>query len=160
MQDRNLFISEIIKKLKQTKNENEVLIKIHPTHENLFEYKNIVDLVDPKIPIFQKENLNELIEQSDLIITSVSSTVAISALIMRKPIIIWNIFDVQNDILLENNLALECKNPNELPDLIDNAKKWNLPERKIEEFLSKYFFKTDGKASERIADEILHIVKK
>jgi UDP-N-acetylglucosamine:LPS N-acetylglucosamine transferase len=160
MQNRNLFILEIIKKIEQIKNKNEVLIKIHPTHESLFEYRNIVDLVDPKIPILQKENLNELIDQADLIITSVSSSVAISALIMRKPIIIWNIYDVKNDILLENNLALECKNPDEILNLIDNAKKWNLPERKIEEFLSKYCFKTDGKASERIANGILHIIKK
>ncbi len=155
-----MFISEIIKKLTQNKNENEISVKIHPTHENLSEYRKIIDPINPKIQIFQKEDLKKLINDTDLIITPVSSTAVISGLIMRKCIIIWNIYDVQNDVLLENDLALECRNSTELLDLVHRAKKWEFPEEKIHKFTLKYLFKSDGKSSERIANAIVQIIKK
>ncbi len=154
---RNLFITEVIEKI--IKNDNEIVVKIHPTHENLDEYRKIIDKIDPEIPVFQEEDLKELIENTDLIITPVSNSSVISGLIQKKQIIIWNVFDVQNDILLENNLAVECKDPNELLSLIEHSKKREYSNEKVDEFISKYLFKADGKATERIAKAILKILE-
>ena len=154
---RNLFISEVIKKLIKIKDNNEISIKIHPTHENLKEYRKIIDEIDPEIPIFQKESLEKLIHETDLIITPVSSSSAITGLIARKQIIIWNVFDVKNDVLIDNDLAIECKDPNKLLELIENAKKRKYSNEKIDKFISRYLFKVDGKSTERIANAILKI---
>ena len=159
IEKRNLFISEIIKKIEH-KEKNEIFFKIHPTHENLNEYKKIVNSIDPKIIIYQKEELVDLIKKADLIISPVSSTSVVSALIQKKPIIIWNVFEVQNDSLLENKLALECKDPNELGDLVEKSKTMKISDKKIEEFIAKYLFKADGKAAERIADAIFKLAGK
>ena len=62
----------------------------------------------------------------------------VSGLILRKHIIIWNVFDVQNDVLIENNLALECKDPNGLLKLIEDTKKWAPKNERIDEFILNF----------------------
>jgi hypothetical protein len=157
IEKRNLFISEVINKLIKIKDNNEISIKIHPTHENLKEYRKIIDEIDPEIPIYQKESLEKLIYETDLIITPVTGSSTITGLIARKQIIIWNVFDVKNDVLIDNYLAIECKDPNKLLDLIKNAKKKKYSNKKIDKFISEYLFKVDGKATERIANKILKV---
>ena len=158
LSQRKLFIQEVIKAV--PKDEFEVVIKIHPTLEDLKDYTNILEPINSSINVTQNANLAELILNADIIITPVSGTSVICALIARKPIIIWNVFNVEKDVLIQNELALLCKDQKMILEQIRKAETWLPKEEKIEQFTREYLHASDGKASERIADEILNFLKK
>jgi hypothetical protein len=136
-------------------------IKIHPTSENLDEYKNIIASIDSKIPIFQKQDLVDCLNDIDVVISMSSSTAGLISLILKKPMIIWNYFNVKNDLFLDNEVVLECKNIEKLSDYIKYVLEVNpASKEKLQSVVSNISHKTDGKASERIADEILKLIKK
>jgi hypothetical protein len=136
-------------------------IKIHPTSENLDEYKKIMASVDSKIPIFQKQDLVDCLKDVDVVISMSSSTAGLISLILKKPMIIWNYFNVKNDLFLDNKVVLECKNIEKLSDYVKYVLEVNpATKEKLQSVMSNVLYKTDGKASERIADEILKLIKK
>jgi CDP-glycerol glycerophosphotransferase (TagB/SpsB family) len=150
-------VEEIIKAI--PRNEFEIIIKIHPTLENLKDYTNIVEPINSSVNVTQNANLVELILNADIIITPVSGTSAVCALIARKPIIIWNVFNVENDALIQNELALPCKDQKMILEQIRKAETWLPNEEKIEQFTREYLHASDGKASERTAVEIVNFLK-
>ena len=158
LSQRRFFVEEIIKAI--PRNEFEIIIKIHPTLEDLKDYTNIVEPINASVNVTQNANLVELILNADIIITPVSGTSAVCALIARKPIIIWNVFNVENDALIQNELALPCKDQKMILEQIRKAEIWLPKEEKIEQFTREYLHASDGRASERIADEILNFLKK
>lgn len=155
---RDLFIKGVITQINQYKKETLLTIKIHPTNENYFDYKKIIDSIDSKLVIHQKGDLAEYLKNTDIVITPVSSTGVVFTLISNIPIIIWNVFEVEEDVLLKNELAIECKNENDIIHSIEKALVFQPPIKKVDSFLSEYFFKRDGKASERIADIMLEMI--
>jgi len=148
--------------LKFCANENYLVsIKIHPSGENLDEYKDITSHIDSKIPIYQKENLIDCIMNANVVFSMSSSTAGLIALFLKKPIIIWNFFNVKNDLFLDNDISLECKNIEKLPNYVKQVLEVNpASEEKLLKIVSDVLYKADGKASERIAHEILKLVKK
>ena len=126
-----MFIQEVIKAV--PKDEFEVVIKIHPTLEDLKDYTNILEPINSSINVTQNANLAELILNADIIITPVSGTSVICALIARKPIIIWNVFNVEKDVLIQNELALLCKDQKMILEQIRKAETWLPKEEKIEQ---------------------------
>jgi len=138
-----------------------VSIKIHPSGENLEEYKSIISSINPKIPIYQEESLVDCIKNTDIVFSMSSSTAGLTALFLKKPVIIWNFFNVKNDLFLENKLALECKKIEILPEYVKQSLKTNpASDEKFNAVVSKILYKVDGNASERIANEILKLVQK
>ena len=158
LSQRRFFVEEIIKAI--PRNEFEIIIKIHPTLENLKDYTNIVEPINSSVNVTQTANLVELILNADIIITPVSGTSAVCALIARKPIIIWNVFNVENDALIQNELALPCKDQKMILEQIRKAETWLPNEEKIEQFTREYLHASDGKASERTAVEIVNFLKR
>lgn len=154
---RDFFIKEIIKQINKSGKKISIIIKIHPTNENYLEYKNTIKSIDATLEIYQKGDLEKYLESADIIITPVTSTAIISTLIYRKPIIIWNIFEVEKDVLLENKLVIECKDEHDIMPAIEKALTFQPSIKKLENFFLQYFYKIDGKASERIADKIIEI---
>ena len=157
LSQRNLFVQETINVI--PKDEFDVVVKIHPTYENLKDFTNIIGTNNSSVKVTQNTNLAELIQKADIIITPVSGTSAVCALIVRKPIIIWNVFNVENDALIQNELVLQCNDKKSILGQIRKAEKWLPTEEKIEQFMREFFYLTDGKASERIADGILNFLK-
>ena len=157
LSQRKLFIQKVTKAI--PKNEFDVIIKIHPTHEDLDDYTNILGSLNSSVSVIQNANLAELILNADIIITPVSGTSAITAFVARKPIIIWNVFNVENDVLVDKELALECKNQKMILKQIRKAETWLPKEEKIEQFIKEFLHSSDGKASERIVDGILNFLK-
>ena len=155
---RKLFVQEVIKAIPNV--EFEVVIKIHPTSENLEEYTDILESINSEINVTQNTNLVELILNADIIITPVSATAVVCGLIARKPIIIWNVFNVGNDVLIQNELALPCKDKKMILEQIRKAETWIPSEEKIEQFVREYLHASDGMASARTATEILNYLKK
>ena len=123
------------------------------------DFTNIIGTNNSSVKVTQNTNLAELIQKADIIITPVSGTSAVCALIVRKPIIIWNVFNVKSDVLIDNGLALQCKDQKMMLEQIRKAETWIPKEEKTEQFIKEFFYSSDGKASERIADSILDFLK-
>ena len=62
--------------------------------------------------------------------------------------------------LVKSNIAFECKDPTSLSELITNlnTKKDTFEINRIK-YIKNYLYSDDGKASERIALEIINMVK-
>ena len=99
------MIEETITSLNKFHTETSLVIKIHPTGEDYTEYKQLLEKFE-NVQLSQKDDIIDLINKTDIIITPVTSTAAIIALIMNKPIIVWNYFHVEDDILLRTRQML------------------------------------------------------
>ena len=91
-------------------------------------------------------------------ITPVTGTAAIIGLIMNKPIIIWNYFHIEHDLLLRTDTVLECKNISELNNCLDSAESFR---EKNAEKINK-LVETNlsyGNPSQVITNEILNLLK-
>ena len=104
-------------------------------HEHVDDYTNILGSVNSSIDIIQNANLTELVLNADIIIAPVTGTSVITALVARKPIIIWNVFNVKSDVLIDNGLALQCKDQKMMLEQIRKAETWIPKEEKTEQFI-------------------------
>lgn len=156
---RNEMIKELISEYKKFKNNFSLSIKIHPTNEYFADYKKLVDSYKINIPIFQKESIFELVAKSDVILTTSASTAATIALIMKKPVIIWNYFHTREDLFLENGVAMNCNSALKIKDCLTNAISFfRKNEYNINEFVRKI---TEPKnASQNIANAIEELMLK
>jgi hypothetical protein len=157
---RNKMLKILLNNFQNLKDKFQLTIKIHPNNENIIEYQSIIDSIDPSFQVFQKENLFDLLNETDIVLTSSASTAVACALILNKPVIIWNFFDVKGDLFLENEIAVECTDISQISKLIslslsiDNEKNQN-----IKTFLQNYFYKQDGLSSFRISDSIKSLLE-
>ena len=154
---RNKMIEEVITSLNKFHKETSLVIKIHPTGEDYAEYKQLLEKFE-NVNLSQKDDIMDLINKSDVIITPVTSTAAFIALIMNKPIIIWNYFHVEQDLLLRKGAALECKSVSELHNCLDSVESFR---KKNAEKINKLIETTlsYGDSSQIIANEILNLLK-
>lgn len=160
LDQRNKMVKLTISEFSKYKNEISLTVKIHPSSESIKEYRNLIDKIDSTIPIYQKEDVIPFISNADIVIAFSSVTTALLySLILKKPIIICNYFDIYKDPFIEDNIAFECKSPDLLCSLILQISKSNLAKDKIDDFIKKYLYKVDGKSSERVCDAILALVK-
>jgi len=162
-EQRDNIVKIIIKEFLNHKNEFNLVVKIHPTSEILDEYKSLIFPIDPSIEIFQEGYILEYLKSADVILTFASgnASATIYSLIARKPIIICNFYDLTYDLFLDRNLAIECKNQNEIIPSIHKAIKSNpATEEKINQYIKEFLYSDDGKASERISDLIINLVNK
>jgi len=155
-------IKKIVKTL-NSKDHFSLIVKIHPSSAKMNFYKQIIHEINPKIPIFQKGSIDPFFKNSDLIIAySPYSTSLIYALIYRIPIILTNFYDDVDDIfnLVKEKVAIECKDVKSIVSSIDDfIEKQEFFEENRENYIKNYLYSDDGKASERIALEIINMVK-
>jgi hypothetical protein len=89
-----------------------------------------------------------------------TSSGPIQALILKKPIIIISL-NLSGDIMLERDLAVRCTEPSKIISSIHKAISVNhTTDKKINDFVSDYMYKTDGLAHERMGKAIIEIIKK
>ena len=75
--------------------------------------------------------------------------------------IIYNPFEYENDPFLKRDLALECKTADSLALSIHKILSANpATNLRVDNFIKDFLYKSDGKASERISDLILSVIKK
>ncbi|MGI0010752.1 MAG: hypothetical protein ACREAE_05075 [Nitrosopumilaceae archaeon] len=158
---RDMWLKSIVMEITKHKDTVSLAVKIHPTGESLSEYHLIVNTIDPDIPVYQKGDIIDFLTDTDVVIGSTTSTALVCALIAKKPIIIWNFANVEGDAMLECGLVLECKEQSSLIPSIHQILSSNpaSPE-KVEKFIHKYLYKSDGRATERIADAIMELLKR
>ena len=159
-EQRDSIIKKIVKQIHQNNDKLSLTVKIHPSTSILLEYRSIIDSIDSSIPIFQKGNIQEFFNNSDLVITFESSTAEVYAIIARKPIVICNFFNSEQDIMVKRGLAVECTDPSNLLESIQKASNILEYDKKRYDFIKEFLYKPDGCASERICDEILKLLNK
>ncbi|MHA7733120.1 hypothetical protein [Nitrosopumilus sp. S6] len=155
----------IFKKILEKLNENKkikIKIKIHPSSQQFSYYKEMTTSIDEKIEIFQEGELLEYVESADLIVSySGFSTTHLYALLSNKPLILLNIFEYDKGPLLQRNIAVECKNIEKINELISSTLENNpIDGESISNYIEEFFYKTDGKAAERLSDIIIKLIKK
>jgi len=149
---RNQMIKELIISLNKINQDISLTIKIHPTSEDYIEYKKLLEPFKD-VYLSQTDEITDLLHKSDIVITPCASTAGMFALIMKKPIIVWNYFQVSGDVLLRKNIVLECKNSTELHSCINNAESFRIKNnQKINEFITETL--GDGNAIEKSVYEL------
>jgi hypothetical protein len=162
---RNNFFNSMFSKLSDNSN-IEFALKIHPAQENKIFYTNFLKNLDLNISIFQSENLQDLIQNYDLILSFGASTTHSEISYSGKRLILLNSGTnlpkfplVQEGI--QSGHVMECNNIQDLNDMIiEFVKKDIKVSQKFIEERKKLFYKFDGKSAERGADAILNLVNK
>ncbi len=158
---RDYAVKETINELLKNKNKISITVKIHPSTSVLCDYESLIHPIDPSIHIYQKGDILEFLNDSDVIISFMSSTVEVYGLLYEKPIVICNYFNLKNDVFLERDLAVDCKESSSLLRSINLALAENqYTDQKRDNFIREFMYTWDGCASERICDELLNLVKK
>jgi hypothetical protein len=145
-------IFEVIKKYPDKK----MIIKLHPGHVS-FDIKPLIQKIDPSIEIYQNENILELLEKSDVMISLNYSTVVLDAMILEKPVLVLLPEDqnFENEIPLKNKTVLMTSDLNKLEilikDLFENEKIRQELIQKGNEFVNQYIV-NQGTSSEKLAE--------
>ena len=83
------------------------------------------------------------------------------SILAKKPLIFCNFFNDSPDDILQRELVLECKEISSLVRTIDEVFLSNpASEQKRDKFIRESLGKWDGKASERISNAIITLLKK
>jgi|APSaa5957512535_1039671.scaffolds.fasta_scaffold04101_3 hypothetical protein len=159
-EQRDFSVTEIVKRIHKINDKMSIIVKIHPSTSILYEYKSIIDKIDSSIPVYQEGDIQEFFENIDLVISFESSTAEMYAIIAKKPIIICNFFHSKPDVLVKIGLAIECIDPSNLLKSIEKANHILEYDKKRSDFIDEYFYKPDGRASERISDALLKLLTK
>jgi len=130
-------------------------IKLHPSsNDNRTEVEARFKLANVKI--FKEENIHDLINQNDVVITT-TSTVGNEAIALRKPLIKIEIDGINN--ILEYDLfdcSFSIKHSEELSNLLNDKKLLYSKRINYERFIEKYFYKLDGNATNRIIEKLVN----
>lgn len=158
---RDKLVREIVSEVIKHGDEISLTVKIHPSSEILAEYQSLINPINPKIPIHQKGDILDFIFACDVVLAYSTESALLYALVLGKPIIILNFFDLEHDLFLERGLVYECKENSSLISLIKQGMKSNLATKsKLDEFVREFLYKLDGRASERIGNTLLHLTSK
>jgi len=138
-------------------------IKIHPTSERIQDYKRLLKKLGYPVPIYQTEDLMEVVSHGDIILTMEGGSWANwVAVLLKKPLIIVNVVndpETKKFAYIKENIAYELRDMNDLGKIIQKIKSEKFDERKVNNFILKQHYKFDGKSGERSADAILEMVK-
>ena len=155
------ILTQIIKEIISDNKSYSLIVKLHPTAALLDEYKKIIHSIDPSIQIFQSGSIEDYLHETDVFISYYSlSTASMYALFYRIPIVICNFFNFDDDEMINRGLALECKEPSFLINKLENIVKNNpATEKKINAYVNRFFYKSDGKSAKRISDSLFELLE-
>jgi hypothetical protein len=146
-----------------------LVIKPHP-EETVEYYQQIADIAQSKAIVYAGADLYGLIRLADLVVTGISTTV-LQSLLLDKPVVMIDIkeksfFPSHHEYVpyVKDGVAfgihqIEDFSPVIQDALYDNEKRKNLFVNR-KEFVYNHAYIQDGKASERVADLILHMIEK
>jgi hypothetical protein len=151
-------ISAVYNAMKQLKN-IQLVIKLHPNENK-------------KAPLYRKDksfkpiivgrdfNTYELLNACDLVITKYSTT-GMEAVALNKPLIVLNLGgEPDRAEYVKEGVALGVYDEKDLKPTIEKLlKDASELAKNREKFIEKYFYKIDGKATERVVDLIGEMIK-
>ena len=157
--ERESFLKKLFEKLQEDKT---VLfdLKIHPTTENKTYYQMLSKKLGLTAKIFQSEDIYDLINNYDIIVTYGTSTAHTELSLCGKKTILIPTKHLPTFVMVDEAIAAghvkRCNSFTDLIPLIHNFHKQeiNLAKEFVEQ-RTKYFYKFDGKSGERAADAII-----
>ena len=138
----------------------DISIKLHPVGHNIEDFRKISKDFLKEVPIYQPENLIDLLISHDLMITSGASGVTLYAHLLKYPVIsiITDDSDLKYNPYFSPKLSVRCKNPNEIISSIENYTLLKVVNRDYDLFYKEFLGTFDGRSSERMSSEILKIL--
>jgi hypothetical protein len=160
-EQRDTAMTQIVSQIEKHSDKLSLIVKIHPSTANFSEYQSLIHSINKSIPIYQKEDIIDILPDSDVVITFGYTFAGMYALVCKKPIIVCNFFDSVSDESVSQGVAFECKESSSLIPLIEKLS-YPVPvyEKNRDKYINEFFYKDDGKASERICNEILQLLNK
>ena len=149
------YVRKIIETIKKYP-DKKIIVKLHPGKVS-YDIKPLIEKIDPSIQIFQNENILDLLEKSDVMISLNYSTVVLDALILEKPslILLPEEQNYENEIPLKNKTVLITSKVEEIEIMIKNL----LEDKKIQQELIKNgkrfvdeYIVNQGDSSKKLAD--------
>lgn len=158
--EQTSLIKNLLNILNQNQTRIKFALKIHPSSESIQDYEEILHSKNLSIPIFQKEPISEILQEYDIAISfGVYSSVILDILFSGTPLILLAVDKQIRNLLVLTNIALECKNVDEIMEKINFAKTNQPLKEPIENFLKNTSYPLDGHASDRISSIILSSIK-
>ena len=137
-----LYVKKILEYIKKN-SDKKPIIKLH--QGEFFQISSIIKKIDSTIPIYQHEDILELIETSDTVISLNYSTILLDALILNKPtmVILPEKQNYEEEEIIKRNAVLAVSNISELETklkeiLSDNNSRKNLI-LNSKQFVNEYF---------------------
>jgi len=159
-EQRDSLVKDIVSEISKHKDRMSLTVKIHPSSEQIKDYEELIHPIDKSITIHKDGDVAEYIKNSDIIIAYSGSSSLVFALAQKKPIIVCNFYDLEADLFQEKGVVLECKNKSMIIPSIEKVFNSNpITNEKIDSFIEEFFYKLDGRASERIGNAILNLLK-
>ena len=149
------YVKKILETVKKYP-DKKIIVKLHPGKVS-YDIKPLIQKIDPTIEIFQNENILDLLEKSDVMISLNYSTVVLDALILEKPslILLPEEQNFENEIPLKNKTVLITSKVEEIEIMIKNL----LEDKKIQQELIKNgkrfvdeYIVNQGDSSKKLAD--------
>jgi len=159
---RDVATKKIVEGITKEKGKFSLIVKLHPSSQLFEDYFKIINSIDPSVPIYQKEDLIDFFEKTDVVISYPPiSSALIYALIAQKPIILCNFFNERKGILIERGLAQESKDPSQLAEIIKKVSvSETISKQNLNNFFMDYLYSTDGNSAERVCDAIQNLLNK
>ena len=154
------FFSELINKLSQ-KSEFSFSFKIHPASEDKTKYENLIKKLEINSKIYQNEDVWDILGNFDIVLTFGYSTIHSQlSLVGVKTILIDLDFPLFPFVKegIEYGIVRKCSDLSQINNMIFDFLKQRI--HLDSSFIStreNYFYKFDGKSTERIADAILNL---
>jgi len=152
------LILDIINYIKQF-NDVTLSIKIHPSSASKEEYVKLLHEHNFSGKIYHKENIIDLILNTDVVLNYGSSSVVLDSILLKKPVIMILLNNPEFDRLYDDRIILGCKKISELPKLISKAKQFQYDPNNLENYIKNQIGIFDGNNSERIAKKIFEFLK-
>ena len=157
---RRQFTLAVIKAV-STLPDTQLIIKLHPPSENEEDYNEIVKGLIPPPIICKYASLPELLNACSLAIT-VSSTAALEAMAIGKPVVIVELFNDSGDSFYKESGALFAEREEDISSAMQKAlydpQTREEMAKSMEKFVYQQAYLQDGQASKRIADLIVSMV--
>ena len=156
-EELNRKFLDLIMKALLGSNVSEVVLKLHPgTDDNSEIAEEVLSMHrDSRFRIVKTQPIHELLNKSDLVITTTSS-VSVEAVLFNKPIIEIRMDELRvNSPIAGFDLAHEVYNSEGLKNVISSLSLLYRNVKKYPSFIDQYFGSLDGNAANRIAVDFL-----
>jgi len=149
------FVRKILETIKRYP-DKKIIIKLHPGKVS-FDIKPLIQEIDPTIQVYQNENIMDLLEDCDSMISLNYSTAILDAMVLQKPtlVLLPENQNFENEIPILTGAVLVTSDENQIEsrinDLLYNKEIRNELVRKANNFVNDYIT-NQGNASEQLAE--------
>mgnify|MGYP006100670673 CR=1 FL=1 len=137
----------------------EIALKIHPSSSSITEYQEILRSCQEHIKLYQKENILEVLDHYDIMITYGSSMVMMYGVLLKKPILFLDLHSKIKslNIFYDKTISTLCMNIDEIIPKIIETDSRKIENASYENFIKKHFVVSNS--SHNSAKKILELLK-